>query len=229
MIASTLGDPQVTFVSLGDEQLGLRPALQEVDSEVQRLRRTETKCRWWRGSSAALSGVALLPLGLDPLAGLGWGWRLGLFFFLVVVPVTLALFQNLLMPVPDLRIHRVVLSGSIVPRWTYWEHFIDESRVLAYPPINFVRPFDVTVRRGLHVGGGLSGTRGFSKMGRRVPVDHFKIGGHTSYDPDDFADIVKIIDGSYNPAVAVPEATFRASLSRRQRFQLWSYRRMGIA
>jgi hypothetical protein len=76
----------------------------------------------------------------------------------------------------------------------------------------------------------LSGTRGFSAAGARahIPINYFKKGGHTAYDPDDFGDIVEVIKGTFNPNLT-DERKFISTLSRWERIRLNTYRLGGLA
>lgn len=136
---------------------------------------------------------------------------------------TVALLELLRQPLRALRVERAVLLGSLLSRWTDWEHLVDEASVIAQAPLNIVRPFDLTVKRGGAMGGGLSGTRGFSPMGRYPATDHFKLGGHTAYDAADFADVVSVLDGK-GTLQPVSWDSFHASLGRVRRTVLSAFR-----
>ena len=144
---------------------------------------------------------------------------------------TLALLKFIETPLQNLVIDNIVLIGSILPQWTEWDHFIDTLRALRNPPINIVRPFDLIPRRAhrLHNERATSGTRGFSAMGSHIPTNHFKTGGHTTYDPDDFDDVVDIIKGTFSRGKAVTETMFVTDLSRWQRIRLNFCRKARLA
>ncbi len=108
---------------------------------------------------------------------------------------TLAIVRALEMYVPKLRIEGLILLASIVPRDYFWDGLVS-SNILAGPPLAIVRPFDPVVRRAHLVGGGPSGSEGFISTGVHRPLEVFKNGGHTAYDPEDVLDvIVAIRDG----------------------------------
>jgi len=125
---------------------------------------------------------------------------------------TYLLLSYLQRPVNDLRISKIVLLSSVLSRWTDWDHIIDSIGSLIQTPVNLVRPFDFGVFLGEFVGGGRSGTRGFSPSGTRAPVDHFKHGGHTSYCQEDFEDIKNIILGRFDISIVIDSKKFFSNL-----------------
>ncbi len=144
---------------------------------------------------------------------------------------TLAFHTYLLNAFPRLVFQHVVFTGCILTRWINWDYFVETLEVLRSAPVNFVRPFDCIARRGYHITNerATSGTRGFSPMGRNVPVNIFKPGGHTAYNPGDFDDIVETIQGNIVSPRIRTEEKFFAALSGAQRVRLRTYRMLGWA
>jgi hypothetical protein len=140
---------------------------------------------------------------------------------------TVVLYEYLRAAHLRLVLERVVLTGCILQRWINWTYFIETSRILRHPPINFVRPFDCIARLGRRMTHerSMSGTRGFSEIGAHVPMNVFKPGGHRAYNPDDFDDIVAIINGTFTGArYSKEERAFLATLSLGERAKLRLYR-----
>lgn len=131
---------------------------------------------------------------------------------------TLATIRALEMRIPNLEVEGLFLMGSIVPRYYYWDGLI-ESKQLQNPPVSVVRPLDRVVRGGFAVGGGSSGATGFIAVGRYLPIETFKRGGHTAYADYDGDDLVTFIrDGASNLQL-VDRDTWLASAGRLDRFR----------
>lgn len=113
---------------------------------------------------------------------------------------TLATIRALQMWVPT-QTAALVLLGSIVPRDFEWQSLVNFN-VLTGPPLAIIRPFDNVVRLARRIGGAPSGAEGFIATGGIIPIQHYKDGGHTAYDPDDRDDVLKAI-GLGLAAVAV--------------------------
>lgn len=123
---------------------------------------------------------------------------------------------------PDLKIQNLVLLGSILKRNEVWTGY-GAMGILGNDPFNVARPFDRVVQFGKAIGGGLSGTRGFIQTGPFSPKSTFKDGGHTAYDPNDFADIANVMNGQSCPLV--PYDCFHKTLGVWSRSRLW-FRRL---
>jgi hypothetical protein len=131
---------------------------------------------------------------------------------------------------PHLLIHQLILVGSILQPRIEWDVLTEPPPLLASPPINFARPFDLIARQAYRITNErtTSGTRGFSPAGRHTAINAFKRGGHTSYNPDDFGDIRDIIaDNGWAPACPT-EASFFPTLTRVERIRLGMYRTAGL-
>ena len=120
-------------------------------------------------------------------------------------------------------IDRLVLLGSILDSWTNWNP-LHARGMLVERPLNIVRPFDLIVARSRFVGGGLSGTRGFSATDNFSPLNHFKRGGHNAYYPADVDDIFKVLTGEFRDSMATTWHEFRRDLPPYKRAILRSLR-----
>ena len=132
---------------------------------------------------------------------------------------TLAVVRALEMHVPNLKIEGLVLLGSIVPRDYYWDGLVNGGCLLG-PPLVMVRPFDAIVRRAHIIGGGPSGSDGFIPTGMHRPLEVFKNGGHTAYDPDDSSDVVNAIRNGLQSVARKDQATWLGEQSLAMRIAL---------
>jgi hypothetical protein len=123
---------------------------------------------------------------------------------------TLAVVRALEMRIPGVHIHGLILLGSIIPRAHYWDGLIID-RQLREPPLAVIRPFDFVVRFAKNVDGGDSGARGFIANGKHRAYETFKNGGHSAYDPDDFADVVTAIRTGIASVTRTPYKTWKNS------------------
>jgi hypothetical protein len=89
------------------------------------------------------------------------------------------------------QIEGLILVGSIVQRAQRWDGYVGDQ--LAGPPLAVIRPFDNIVRFASRLGGAASGAEGFIANGAQIPIQSYKSGGHTAYDPDDRDDVVQAI------------------------------------
>lgn len=105
---------------------------------------------------------------------------------------SLALVEALTTWEAKLEADSIILLGSIVPRRQEWDHLV-RAKQFGKGPFAFVRPFDGVVPFSFLVGGESSGSRGFSANGRWIASEIWKLGGHTSFMPDDVDDIEKIL------------------------------------
>lgn len=122
---------------------------------------------------------------------------------------TMGMLRALEVGLANLQIKNFVLLGSILRRNVNFSGYASLG-ILVDAPLNIARPFDPYVRYGKAIKGGSSGTRGFIKVAPFSPNDTFKGGGHTAYDPDDFADIANLMMGNASRLVSFD--SFRASL-----------------
>ena len=74
----------------------------------------------------------------------------------------------------------------------------------------------------------MSGTRGFSPIGRHIAIDHFKDGGHNAYS-DDFDEIVAFLKGKISSTDILTERKFIESLPYYKQIWLKFLRRLGIS
>jgi hypothetical protein len=105
---------------------------------------------------------------------------------------TLATIRALQLWVPT-QTEALVLLGSIVPRDFEWQSLVDFN-LLTGPPLAVIRPLDNVVRFARRIDGAPSGAEGFIATGGIIPIQTYKDGGHTAYDPDDRDDVVETID-----------------------------------
>ncbi len=143
---------------------------------------------------------------------------------------TLVLYENLREPVEDIILDTVILVSSILPQLGSWHYFIEESRILRKAPFNFTRPFDLIAPQASRISNErtLSGTRGLGPDGIHLPVNAFKVGGHFSYNPDDFEDICEIVGKNHWTPRSPTDAVFMRTLTRFQRARLQMYRAGGL-
>jgi hypothetical protein len=129
---------------------------------------------------------------------------------------TLAVVRALEMHVPNLKVDGLILLGSIVPRDYYWDGLV-RSECLAQPPLAIVRPCDRVVRTARVVGGDSSGSDGFIPTGIHRPLEVFKNGGHTAYDPHDVSDVITAIRGGLTAVTLKDRVTWLGEQSRLKR------------
>jgi hypothetical protein len=115
---------------------------------------------------------------------------------------TLATIRALQMWVPT-QTEALVLLGSIVPRDFDWQSLVNFN-LLTGPPLTVIRPFDNVVRLARRIDGAPSGAEGFIATGGIIPIQTYKDGGHTAYDPNDRDDVVLTI---LSGAASVPVQT----------------------
>ena len=127
---------------------------------------------------------------------------------------------------PVVLIQQVILVGSILPQMVEWDQFIEPPSLIASPPINFARPFDLIARQAYRISNErtISGTRGFSPVGSHTAINAFKRDGHGSFNPDDFADIRDIVAAAGWTPEYPTEALFNRTLTPGEKIRLNTYR-----